>query len=131
MCGQIGKRAGYFVAGPVIAGLLLTACSASTPDDGVRSDSTRPSEPAQSQESWSEIEMAVLDALDDLPYPMGAAYEVEQDRVLVTVFVEDGEMDESQIDDLETLGRQAAGGIDVVVECSDEGPPEEQDGGSQ
>jgi hypothetical protein len=72
----------------------------------------------------TRIELRVLDALDEDPHLMGAAYMPEDERVVVTIFVEEGEvLSEDDLRALEEKAEAVTDGIDVVIELSDEGPP--------
>lgn len=112
--------------GILVAALVITGClGPGREEDDSGSQSLIPSQLEQPDDGWHEVEVAVLEALDDEPHAKSIVYEPDRDRVLVTLFTEGPTPTRSQIEELEVLGREAAGGVDVVIECSDEGAPEE------
>lgn len=74
---------------------------------------------------WSKVELAVLDAIDDDPHPKQARYEVEADRIVVTVHLLGDEIPAEHLRDLEMRAEEVTDGIDVVVTTTDADVPTE------
>lgn len=126
------KRTLVAVIGTVLAVVLLAACGASN-DSGSPGDEPTPptsssgAQPQQSDEAWTELELAVLDALSYDPHPKDARYEPENKRVVVTLYTLGDDLTDSEIHNLEAAGEKATDDVDVVIEPTDEDQPSEDD----
>ncbi|MFC0675228.1 hypothetical protein [Brachybacterium hainanense] len=112
-------------------GLLVCSCTSppSPPDiPAEQPTSSAASDPEPDLEAWAQIEMTVLDAIDYDPRPKGAAYDAENDRVVVTLYTLGDEVTPAEIRDMETAGEAATDGVDVVVETTDADPPRYDEG---
>lgn len=120
------------LAGAVLASVLLAACGASTGSGSPEDEQTSPTsstdaQPQQSEEAWTELELAVLDALSYDPHPKDARYEPENNRVVVTLYTLGDDLTDREIHDLEAAGEKATDDVDVVIEPTDEDQPSEDD----
>ncbi|MFY1632806.1 hypothetical protein ACN27F_05865 [Solwaraspora sp. WMMB335] len=104
------------------ATVVLSACAGSTGE--APGTPTVPSS-GQPDESRTDVELAVLEALDYDARPKAARYEPEAETVVVTVFSAGEEIPAAELQAYESAAEQASGGLDIVVEVSADDAPEE------
>lgn len=75
----------------------------------------------QGSKAQSQLELKVIDALGD-QYLTGARYEVDTNRVVVTIWPRGDDLSEQQLDHYRVLAEQVTDGIPVVIEV-DNGEP--------
>lgn len=125
-------RAGW-LPGLVVVALVAgtSACAGQvggTSDDAppTAAPSTSAAPAVQPDADRTDLELAVLDALADDPHPKDARYEPDRDRVVVTVRTQGATLAPDVLRDLERTAEQVTGGVDVVVETTDEDTPVEE-----
>lgn len=101
----------------------VSSDTSTTEDGAIADDVVSTTGPPDAE--WSKVELAVLDAIDDDPHPKQARYEVEADRIVVTVHLLGDEIPAEHLRDLEMRAEEVTDGIDVVVTTTDADVPTE------
>lgn len=110
-CGQVGD-----VEPPV----ATPGGVVETPESDAAATST-----AQPDGSWTDMELAVLEALSDDPASKEARYEADADRIVVTVHADGESLSDERLRDLQERAEEVTNGTPVVVETTDEDVPTE------
>lgn len=79
----------------------------------------------QPDADWTQVELAVLDAISDDPHPKQARYEADGGRVVVTVHLLGEGIPVEDLRDVEARAEDATDVVDVVVTTADEDVPTE------
>lgn len=106
------------------------AAGPAAPSTAVSEDVTDLDELAKLQEKesggWTQLELKVLEALHEgSSRPMGARYERDANRVVVTIWPLGEKLSESQLDDYRVRAEEVTGGIPVVIEIGEGDAPSE------
>lgn len=75
----------------------------------------------QGSQAQSQLELKVIDALGD-DHLTGARYEVDANRVVVTIWSRGEHLSEQQLEHYRTLAEEVTNGIPVVIEVDDGEP---------
>lgn len=113
----MGGRLNQLAAGILL--LMVTGGCSGAPI--AATPSTSPTVIQQGSRAQSQLELRVIDALGD-DYFTGARYEVDANRVVVTIWSRGQYLSEQQLEHYRTLAEEVTDAIPVVIEVDDGEP---------
>lgn len=108
----------------IASGMLVAAGCTGTPEPSPTTDYTRivPDEPSRGEvkQEWVERELAVIDALEYIPYEIAVRYYGQANEIVVTMWTYGDVLPQQLVDKWQASADVAAGDADAVMRYLDD-----------